>query len=195
MLPKHLAEVLLVDKPRIDAIFRKRTSSTLEPKETNSEDTSHQKNDSLAKLKSVVHSMQRSGICELYSVLGTAVKNALSSKRQVDFCGSEVFDAPQFRQPDAPTVVSKLGYVLLACDNTKYVYSDDYFKRAKFKASMVCELSKMPFSKNGMSYTGEDAIYFRRRQGIGLRLGVFCSVFPCNGFAKLIPYAIWRVGS
>ena len=195
MLPNHFARFLFLDRQKIDSLFDKHMFPDVTAHRRNASGRNLQDGRILKTLKSVVAAIRTSGSSEISRVLATSVTMAANEKRRKWFCGIETFGAPQFRNARGPEIVSESRYLALTCDKTKYVYSDDYYKRARFKANMTCDLSMMPFSKDGMGFTGKDANYLRRNLGTRIPLGVFCSVLPRNGFAQLVPFAVWRVPS
>ena len=126
-----------------------------------------------------------------FSSLPLAAKCSIENNHPVFFFGNyDRFRAPKLRTFSGFQSECDEGALTFSCE-PEYVETDDYYKCPRFKAEMICSLSKMPTFSNGIPFTSYLALHLRASLPHRIRLWTFCSVLPLKHIVQLKPYAIW----
>jgi hypothetical protein len=108
---------------------------------------------------------------------------------------AEKFNLPQYSQGDGVGNINRdksIAFSIGHVSGNEHEYGDLYFKKTEYTFLMTASLSKSTRSKDGMSMTGHDAIYFRQFGGKDVPLEVFGYLIPLSKYTYQIkPYAIW----
>lgn len=108
---------------------------------------------------------------------------------------AEKFNLPQFFNGDGVTDINKdksIAFSIGPIGVNEHEYADSYYKKKEYTFLMTASLSKTTHSKDYMSATGHDAIYFRRFGGKHVPINVFGYLIPLGKYTfQIKPYAIW----
>jgi len=132
---------------------------------------------------------------EFFELLPHAAIRAKELGKGVFIKIAEKFNMPQYSQGDGISNMNRDRSIVFSIGpvgDNEHEYDDSYFKKAEYTFLMTASLSKTTRSKDGMSGTGHDAIYFRQFGGKNVPLEVFGYLIPLSKYTYQIkPYAIW----
>lgn len=147
------------------------------------------------KLSALMNYLKSLDGAEFFELLPQAAIQAKELGRGVFIKIAEKFNMPQYSQGDGVSNINRdksIAFSIGPVGDNKHEYDDSYFKKVEYTFLMTTSLSKTTRSKEGMSVTGHDAMYFRRFRGKNVPLKVFGYLIPLSKYTYQIkPYAIW----
>ena len=122
--------------------------------------------------------------------------------KAVEYCESEntaiinatlEFDIIQFHLPNKDPIeeINRDKAILFQYGTiAKYDESDDYFKKAGKRITMMASLSKMPSSHDYFGATCHEAVYFRGFGGRNVRIKVFGQIIKAYEYYQIKPFVL-----